>query len=103
MRPAYKHLFLLVSFVTLCACGPDASNPGNFSQALGADGTPEAVGLLRFVNDESTTFEILDNDVPLDRRAAQNLVPVAVVCQLQPTIIGSACGVLVADQWIFPV
>jgi DNA uptake protein ComE-like DNA-binding protein len=44
------------------------------SNALVADGTPEAVGLIRFLNDESTTFEILDDEVPLDRRAAQNLI-----------------------------
>jgi len=74
MLRTYKHLFLLLSFTTLCACGPGTSTPGAFSRALVADGTPEAVGLLRFLNDESTTFEILDDEVPLDRRAAQNLI-----------------------------
>ena len=70
----YKYWILLVSFVGLCACGPDASNPGGISQALVVDGTPEAVGLLWFLNDGSTTFEILDDEVPLDRRAARNLI-----------------------------
>lgn len=74
MRYGYKHWFLLLSFAGLVACGPDASDPGGLSQALVADGTPEAVGLLRFLNDESTTFGILDDEVPLDRRAAQNLI-----------------------------
>lgn len=74
MRRGYKHWFLLMSFVGVCACGPDASGPGGLSQALVVDGTPEAIGLLWFLNDESTTFEILDDEVPLDRRAAQNLI-----------------------------
>ena len=43
MRHAYKHSFLLASFLVLCACGPDASNPGGLSpgglyQALVVDG-----------------------------------------------------------------
>jgi hypothetical protein len=38
------------------------------------EGTPEGVGLLDFLNAESTTFSLLDVDVALDRRAAGNLV-----------------------------
>lgn len=38
------------------------------------DGTPAAVGLLRLLNDETTTFAVLDDDVPLDRRAAEALI-----------------------------
>ncbi|MEM1033136.1 MAG: proprotein convertase P-domain-containing protein [Myxococcota bacterium] len=38
------------------------------------EGTPEAVGTLRFLNDASTTLAVLDDDVPLNRRAAENLV-----------------------------
>jgi hypothetical protein len=38
------------------------------------EGTPEGVGLLGFVNAETTTFGVLDNEVPLDRRAARNLI-----------------------------
>jgi hypothetical protein len=74
MRRLYKHLFLLVFSLGLCACGADTAGIGGISSALVADGTPEAVGLLRFLNDESTTFEILDDEIPLDRRAAQNLI-----------------------------
>jgi hypothetical protein len=37
-------------------------------------GTPEAVGLLDFLNDPSTNYEVLDIDVALDRRAAGNLI-----------------------------
>tara|TARA_B100000029_G_scaffold383669_1_gene379099 strand:+ start:1061 stop:2281 length:1221 start_codon:yes stop_codon:yes gene_type:complete len=38
------------------------------------EGSAEAIGLLDLVNDESTTFDVLDDDVPLDRRAAGNIV-----------------------------
>jgi hypothetical protein len=38
------------------------------------EGSPEAVGLLEFLNDPTTTVEVLDHDVPLNRRAARNLI-----------------------------
>ena len=38
------------------------------------EGTPEGVGLIEFINDESTTFEVLDITVGLDRRGAGNLI-----------------------------
>jgi hypothetical protein len=38
------------------------------------DGTPEGVALLAFLNAESTTFVMLDDEVPLDKRAAGNLI-----------------------------
>ena len=38
------------------------------------EGTPEGVGLVEFINDEATTFEVLDITVGLDRRAAGNLI-----------------------------
>lgn len=38
------------------------------------EGTPEAVGVLAFLNDASTTLAVLDDQVPLDRRAAENLI-----------------------------
>jgi len=38
------------------------------------EGTPEGVGLIEFLNAESTTYEVLDHEVPLDRRAAGNLI-----------------------------
>jgi hypothetical protein len=37
-------------------------------------GTPESVGLLDFLNDAATDFDLLDLDVGLDRRAAGNLI-----------------------------
>ncbi|MEO0606146.1 MAG: hypothetical protein AAF211_32250, partial [Myxococcota bacterium] len=38
------------------------------------DGTPEADGVLAMLNAASTTFETLDVDAALDRRAAANLI-----------------------------
>ena len=38
------------------------------------EGSPESVGLLDFLNDAETTFEVLDIEVGLDRRAAGNLI-----------------------------
>jgi len=38
------------------------------------EGSAEAIGLLDLVNDESTTFGVLDDEVPLDRRAAGNII-----------------------------
>ena len=39
-----------------------------------AEGSPEGVGLLAFLNEETTTLEVLDDDAALDRRAATHLV-----------------------------
>ena len=38
------------------------------------EGTAEGVGLIAFINDKGTTFDLLDKTVGLDRRAAGNLV-----------------------------
>src|SRR5688572_8021420 len=63
----------MVVWLTACTVylGPGGADP-----ALRAieDGTPEADGVLAFVNSAAATFDVLDLDVPLDRRAAANLV-----------------------------
>lgn len=38
------------------------------------EGTPEAAGVLAMVNDPSTTLTVLDEQVPLERRAAENII-----------------------------
>jgi hypothetical protein len=38
------------------------------------DNTPDGIGVLAFVNDPHTTVDVLDKDVPLDRRAARNII-----------------------------
>ncbi len=49
----------------LAEAGPSRSN---------WEGTPEGVGLIEFINDETTTMFVLDKTVGLDRRAAGNII-----------------------------
>jgi hypothetical protein len=49
------------------------STAGIDSAGRAIDGTPEAMGMLAFLNDESTTYDLLDIDVGLDRRAARSI------------------------------
>lgn len=56
-------------------CAPEPSDrDGTAISARYAEGSPEALGLQAFLNDESTTAELLDDDVRLDSRAATNLI-----------------------------
>ncbi len=52
---------------------PSSDGLGTATLAL-AEGSPEAIGLLEFLNAPTTTIEVLDHDVPLNRRTARNLV-----------------------------
>lgn len=52
--------------------GPSQENAVTSSPLT--EGTPEAVGVARFLNDASTTLEVLDDEVPLPSHAAKNLV-----------------------------
>jgi hypothetical protein len=67
--------FLLVALTMACA-EPVAldwdGTPGLAARV--AEGTPEAVGMIAFLNDASTTEALLDDDVRLDRRAARSLI-----------------------------
>ncbi|MFP2904777.1 proprotein convertase P-domain-containing protein [Pyxidicoccus sp. 3LFB2] len=76
-----SRLPLLLS-LSLFSCGaPPASEseptetsaPVSQSQAL-SDGTPATTGVLAFLNDPSTTLAVLDQEVPLNALAAQNLM-----------------------------
>lgn len=64
-------------FTTLAfGCGdtlPAGENLDTATLAL-VEGSPEAIGLLEFLNDPTTTVDVLDHDVPLNRRAARNLI-----------------------------
>lgn len=72
-------LFLSASVVlpTLLSCGSAPSSealPGPLvtqAQAL-ADGTPATTGVVSFLN--STTFTVLDTEVPLNSQAAQSII-----------------------------
>ncbi len=46
-------------------------------EELGArivEGSPEALGVIAFLNDANTTFALLDDQVGLDRRAAESII-----------------------------
>ena len=80
-------VFSALVFLCLMACG-DVEDPslGEFySDGDGAnhieenrfslvDGTPDAVGVLAFVNDEATSVNTLDIDAKLDIRAARGII-----------------------------
>jgi hypothetical protein len=55
------------SSLQMDATAPDHQN------ARAAAGSAEEAGILAFLNDASTTFELLDDDVALDRRAAKSI------------------------------
>lgn len=68
-----KRLAGIVLLASMTACLGLADEPGQLQSSVTA-GSPEAVGILRFLNGPDATFEILDVDAGLDRRAAQNIV-----------------------------
>ncbi|MCP3103952.1 proprotein convertase P-domain-containing protein [Myxococcus sp. K15C18031901] len=65
--------------VTL-SCGSAAESPEKSAEVLMTraqalmNGTPASTGVLAFLNAPSTTLVVLDDDVPLNSLAAQNLV-----------------------------
>ncbi|MGE0784181.1 MAG: nuclease A inhibitor family protein [Sandaracinaceae bacterium] len=62
----------LVALVLLGACAADVDDDAAMVEALRF--TPEEVGVTRLLNAPTTTFELLDQSVPLDSRAARNLI-----------------------------
>lgn len=83
-----KLIVLSVSTLVFSACSKKGDDTGSDAEleVLSSDleqialarspweGTPEGVGLLEFINAETTTYAVLDREVPLDRRAAGNLI-----------------------------
>ncbi|GEM_PF-2478171 len=65
-----------LSFLLACAPGLDVTVDGDHlaSTKSMTEGSPDAIALLAFVNDPATTYAMLDDDVPLDRRAAGNMI-----------------------------
>ena len=73
-----RKLTLPLALVDVAACAGDAA-PGPDAEVAHAtetivDGTPEAVGVLAFLNDAETSLSLLDHEVPLPSHAAQALV-----------------------------
>jgi hypothetical protein len=69
--------FLMLTALTLFACtpdeGPEAADLVEQTARHAADGTPEGIGLLDFLNSSRATQDVLDYDVPLEARAARGL------------------------------
>ena len=61
--------------VSFFACGPATDlDEETTASAEVAAGSPEAARVLALVNDPNTSFELLDGEGALDRRAARNIV-----------------------------
>ena len=70
--------FIYLSVLTT-GCGHRSMSPDYRDTASSVvspilEATPEAIGLLAFLNDPSTTMEVLDQQVPLNQRTALNLI-----------------------------
>jgi len=76
MRPMRTTaLLVVVSALVLGACTPPSDEATlQTTQLALLDGTPEGIGVLDFLNDPSTTLAVLDDEVPLNKRTAENLV-----------------------------
>jgi hypothetical protein len=64
-------------FATLtvgCADSASSSDGLETTRFALAEGSPEAIGLLEFLNTPTTSVDVLDKQVPLNRRTARNLV-----------------------------
>ncbi|MCA9605295.1 MAG: proprotein convertase P-domain-containing protein [Myxococcales bacterium] len=74
MLRSVARIALALTFVGCVAPLDPASVPEGLDVPLIDAGSPEEAGVLALVNDPATTFELLDVDVGLDRRAARGLV-----------------------------
>lgn len=79
MTPTLRSFLPLTVLPLLLSCGTPAQEStavplaSQQAQAL-LDGSPGATAVLSFLNDYSTTLAVLDFEVPLETRAAQNLI-----------------------------
>jgi hypothetical protein len=67
---------MLLTAVSACRAPaePSESETFNAQESHLEEGTPEAIGVLAFLSSEGATLSVLDNDVPLDSRAAENII-----------------------------
>ena len=77
----YWKLPIVFCLGVIVGCGSEESSfelPMDLRPSTSAlspwDGTPEGMALIEFLNDRSTTEEVLDFDIALDARAAGNLI-----------------------------
>lgn len=64
----------LLSLAVGCVPSPEGVDAIDSVQTSVLDGTPEAVGVLSVLNADETTVSVLDHDVPLNKRAAEQLI-----------------------------
>lgn len=66
----------LLTLLVACRAPIDAveSESVEAQESALIEGSPEAIGVLAFLNASTTTVTVLDIDVPVDARAAQNLI-----------------------------
>ncbi len=69
-----KFICLLVSLAACAVETPGADPAGDLTFPVVTEGSVEEAAVLAFVNDDATTVTVLDDEVPLDARAATNLV-----------------------------
>jgi len=75
IRIALSLLALSLLALSLSACTTPLNAPvGGQTQLAIFDGSPEGVALIDFLNASTTTLEVLDDEVPLNRRTAENLI-----------------------------
>ncbi len=65
---------LFATFAVGCADQAPLQDGLEIASYALAEGSPEAIGLLGFLNSPTTTIDTLDHDVPLNRRSARNLI-----------------------------
>lgn len=93
MRPPLRFLLLTATLVAAaCAAedpdlldGEHASFPSGKADGAIEEGSPEALAVLALVNDPAITFELLDDDAQLHRRAAEGIIarrPFATLAEL---------------------
>ena len=71
-----RDLFIgIITSLAVVACAGDSHDPSNTTHRLAiTDGTPEALGVVNFLNAPTTTVELLDIDVALNVRTAERLI-----------------------------
>ena len=73
MRRIWLGVWGVLLLAGACALDDSGTEGAGAASLVGA-GSVEEIGLLVFLNDAATTFEVLDVDVALDRRAAEGLI-----------------------------
>ena len=76
LLPSYMVFIVLFGHIVSACGGLEApANPRlNTTGVNIVEGSPEALGLLAFINHISTTYDVLDQRVPLESRAAQHII-----------------------------